>query len=230
MSAAPEPLSVVDVWSIEVVAVAASERGLTALLDRDERDRAARFVKPDDAIRYRVAHGALRTILGGCTCVAPADLRFARAEHGKPVLAGGPHFSLSHSGGVVLVAVSREREVGVDVEALRPVPDARELARRYLAALPASRIVDAPDAERDRRFMIAWTAIEAIAKAEGTGLAGIERRLDLCDADGDRVRATIAGVTQPVAWTVRRLAPAPGHVGAVAVRDVDFELRTHDFA
>ena len=78
--------------------------------------------------------------------------------------------------------------------------------------------------------MIAWTAIEAIAKAEGTGLAGIDRRLDLRDADGDRVRATIAGAAPPVAWTVRRLAPAPGHVGAVAVRDADFELRRHDFA
>ena len=229
MSAAPEPLSVVDVWSVEVAVVAASERGLTALLDRGERARAARFVKSDDAIRYRVAHGALRTILGGCTGAAPADLRFARTEHGKPLLDGGPHFSLSHSGGLVLVAVSREHEVGVDVEEVRPVPDARDLARRYFAALPASRIVDAPDAERDRRFMIAWTAIEAIAKAEGTGLAGIERRFDLRDADaddGERVDATIAGVS----WTVRRLVPAPGHVGAVAVRDADFELRTHGFA
>jgi 4'-phosphopantetheinyl transferase len=218
------------VWAIELAGAAASERRLSAVLNRDERARAARFVMPDDRLRYRVAHGALRTILGGCTGAVPADLRFARGEHGKPLLAGGPHFSLSHSGGIALVAVSHEREVGVDVEEVRPVPEACELARRYLAALPARRIVDAPHAERDRLFMAAWTAIEAILKAEGTGLTGLERPFDLCDLDEDRVRATIAGLADSPTWTVRRLALAAGHVGAVAVRDADFELRTHRFA
>jgi 4'-phosphopantetheinyl transferase len=223
---------VVDVWSIAVAGAGAgaSERRLSAVLDRDERARAARFVMADDRLRHQVAHGALRTILGDCTGAAPADLRFVRGEHGKPLLAGGPHFSLSHSGGVALVAVSHEREVGVDVEEVRPVPEACELARRHLAALPARRIVDAPEGKRDRLFMAAWTAIEAILKAEGTGLTGIEEPFDLRDLDEDRVRATIAGLADSPTWTVRHLALAAGHVGAVAVRDADFELRTHRFA
>jgi 4'-phosphopantetheinyl transferase len=230
MSAAPQPRSVVDVWSVELASAAACERRLSAVLNRDERARAARFVMPNDRLRYRVAHGALRTILGGCAGAAPAGLRFARGEHGKPLLAGGPHFSLSHSGAIALVAVSYEREVGVDVEEVRPVPDACELARRYLATLPARRIVDAPDAQRDRLFMTAWTAIEAILKAEGTGLTGIEQRFDLCDLGEHRVRATIAGLADSPTWTVRHLALAAGHVGAIAVRDADFEVRTHRFA
>jgi phosphopantetheinyl transferase len=78
--------------------------------------------------------------------------------------------------------------------------------------------------------MAAWTAIEAILKAEGTGLTGIEQPFDLCDLDEDRVRATIAGQAGSPTWAVRRLALAAGHVGAVAVRDADFELRTHRFA
>jgi 4'-phosphopantetheinyl transferase len=218
------------VWSIAIAGGGASERRLSAVLTRDERARAARFVRPEDGLRYRVAHGALRTILGGCTGAAPADLRFARGEHGKPLLAGGPYFSLSHSGAVALVAVSLEREVGVDVEQIRPVPEAGELARRYLAGPPARSIVNASAAQRDRLFLAAWTAIEAILKSEGTGLTGIERPFDLCELDEDRVRATIAGDADSPTWAVRRLAPAAGHVGAVAVRDADFELRTHRFA
>lgn len=230
MNPASQPRSTIDVWSIELAGAAASERRLSAVLSGDERARAARFVRPDDRLRYRVAHGALRTILGDWTGAAPADLRFAHGEHGKPLLAGGPHFNISHSGAVVLVAVSHEREVGVDVEEVRPVPDARELAQRYVAALPARRIAEAPDAQRGRLFMLAWTAIEAILKAEGTGLAGIEQPFDLGDLDADFVRATIEGPAASPTWTVRRLALAAGHVGAVAVRDADFALRMHRFA
>ena len=230
MSAAPRPRTAVDVWSIELAGTAARERRLSGVLDPDERARAARFVRPDDRVRYRVAHGALRTILGGCTGAAPADLRFAGGEHGKPLLAGGPHFSLSHSGGIALVAVSREREVGVDVEQVRPIADACDIARRYLAALPARRIVDASGGERDRLFMVAWTAIEAILKAEGTGLGGIEQPFDLADLDDGRICATVAGLADSPTWTIRHLAPTAGHIGAVAVRDADFELRPHRFA
>ena len=230
MSTAHPSRPLVDVWSIELACAAASERRLSAALSRDERARADRFVMSADRLRYRVAHGALRTILGGCTGADPAQLRFAHGEHGKPLLAGGPHFSLSHSVDVALVAVSRECEVGVDVEQVRPVADAGELARRYLAAVPARRIADAPDAERDRRFIAAWTAIEAILKVEGTGLAGADRLLVLRDIDEDLVRATIAGREDSPAWTVRRLAPAAGHLAAVAVRAADFALRTHRFA
>lgn len=228
MSASPRRRAVVDVWTIELARVAACELRLSGLLDAGEQARAARFAKPSDRLRHRVAHGALRTILAGCTGAAPAELRFAHGAHGKPRLDGGPRFSLSHSGGVVLVAVCSEREVGVDVERVRPVPAAPELARRYLTAPAAQRIADARGAQRDRLFANAWTAVEAILKEEGTGLAGLDRSFDLRDLDGC-VLATIAGVDDAPAWTICRLALPAGHAGAVAVRDADVELRMHGF-
>jgi len=40
-------------------------------------------------------------------------------------------FNLSHSGDLVLYALTRCREIGVDLECIRPISDAEEIARRF---------------------------------------------------------------------------------------------------
>lgn len=91
---------------------------------------------------------------------------FEKGPHGKPRLVGDQawlRFNLSHSGEVTLVAVARDVEVGIDVERIRPVPEMREIARRWLGR---DDIADPAD------FFRAWTRHEAIVKALGVGLAG----------------------------------------------------------
>lgn len=203
-----------EVWQIDIRRLACQVRPLSLVLDDEERDRARRYVRPADALSYRVAHGALRMILGGHVGIAPQRLRFARGEHGKPLLRdGGPLFSLSHSGGLALVAVSADRDVGVDVEQIRPIPRAVSLAELFFTPEEARTIADQPPSCRDLLFMRSWTAMEATVKAEGTGLG---------DADA------AAGAWRRAAWSVRRLALAPTHVGAVAARG-DFVVRTRRF-
>jgi 4'-phosphopantetheinyl transferase len=220
-----------DVWSVDLGRSTHLDARLAALLDDAELERASRFVRPADALRYRIAHGALRTILGERIAVAPRQVRFAHGEHGKPRLAGGgPRFSVSHSATLALVAVSAERDVGVDVEDLRPVPRAAALAERLFAKADAQRFADDPPDVRDLRFLRTWTAIEAIVKAEGTGLAGGLDRVDVRDGGGDRGTAAVAGSSAGPAWSVRWLALAPTHVGAVAARGCDFALRMRRFA
>jgi 4'-phosphopantetheinyl transferase len=220
-----------DVWSVDLGASTHLEARLGALLDDAELERASRFVRPLDARRHRIAHGALRTILGGWIGVAPREVRFAYGEHGKPRLAGdGPRFSLSHSSTLALVAVSAERDVGVDVEDLRAVPQAADLAERFFASADARRLADDPPDVRDLRFLRTWTAIEAILKAEGTGLAGGLDGVEVSDGGGDRGTASVAGSSAGPAWSVRWLALSPAHVGAVAARGGDLAPRMRRFA
>lgn len=231
MSNSPPAAARLDVWSVALDVAPRADARLTALLDDAERDRASRFVRPADALRYRVSHGALRTILGGRIGIAPQGVRFARGEHGKPRLAGdAPHFSLSHSGTLALVAVSAERDVGVDVEDLRPVPSAAELAERQFATADARRLAAAPPDVRDLRFLRTWTALEAILKAEGVGLAGGLAGVEVRDTGEARGTASVAGSSAGPAWSVRWLALGPAHVGAVAARGGDFALRMRRFA
>ena len=115
---------------------------------------------------------ALRDVLAAYLEVSPEAVRLMTGKHGKPELAGGElHFNLSHSGGVGLVAVSRERPVGVDVERIEARRDVLALAERALGAEGAAAVHAAPDADRSAVFHRAWARREAVAKCAGTGLS-----------------------------------------------------------
>jgi 4'-phosphopantetheinyl transferase len=107
-------------------------------------------------------------------------LEFAHGPHGKPYLRDAPQlqFNLSHSGGVSLVAVALDVEVGVDIERLRPVPDCLAVAGRFLAPRDAAALAETPAVEREREFFARWTRAEAMWKARGIGLYGAGVALD----------------------------------------------------
>ncbi|MFE5731747.1 4'-phosphopantetheinyl transferase family protein [Streptomyces sp. NPDC056528] len=175
---------------------AAPARALVSVLDDDERARAARFLFPVDADRHRVAHVLLRLVLGRHVDEPPERLVFLRqpcadcgGPHGKPYLRGhDAHFSLSHSGDRVLVAVAPV-PVGVDVEAIPADGPVRDLMsalhpreRTELEALPV------PD--RPAAFARCWSRKEAALKVSGVGLA--------------------RGAVEPYVSAADRPAPVPG--------------------
>jgi 4'-phosphopantetheinyl transferase len=120
----------------------------------------------DDAAR------ALREILAAYLEASPDGIRVVTGEHGKPELADGAlRFNLSHSGDLALVAVARERDVGVDVERIDARRDALALAERALDADGAAAVQAATVADRAAVFHRGWVRREAVAKCAGTGLA-----------------------------------------------------------
>jgi 4'-phosphopantetheinyl transferase len=127
----PWAAHVVQLWaaSLEPERHEAARR-LAATTDA-ERERASRFLRPDGAERYLSAHGALRLILADYLMCDPVALRFGAHENGKPFLEGARlEFNLSHSATLALIAVARDRRVGVDVEQVRPMTDVDEVAAR----------------------------------------------------------------------------------------------------
>lgn len=152
-------------------------------LDAGEQERAASFNRAADANTYVSAHALLRASLSRVAnahgvAIAPGMWRFDVAPRGKPYLAAGSspldlRFSLSHCEGLVAAAVSVGREVGIDVEReSRRVPAALRIARLRLSPGDHSALEAITDpAQRQRRFMALWTALEAVAKGTGLGLA-----------------------------------------------------------
>jgi len=158
---------------------AATPGALGSLLDRAEQERAARFRRPEDRVRFLVGRAALRQVLGTWLDCDPAALRFRYGPHGKPLLDGSEqttsHFNLAHSGNLILLAFHPSRPVGVDVERLRPGLDWRPIARRVLPADAVSRLESLPPEQGDAAFLESWCRLEARLKASGEGLAGLER-------------------------------------------------------
>ena len=128
--------------------------GFEPLLSPDERDRAASFRFARDRSRYVVARGLLRTVLGDRLDIHRERVAFAYGEHGKPRLAEdtGLRFNLSHSNGLVALALCEGREVGVDVEAERDELFTTGIARRYLPARTADVIERRTGTERTAEF------------------------------------------------------------------------------
>jgi len=115
---------------------------------------------------------ALRLVLARYLGEAPEAIALARGERGKPRLAKAPErlaFNLSHSGELTLVAVTRGREVGVDVEREEPERDLVALAERALAPEDAAAVQAAAEGERTSVFYALWTRHEARLKCLGVG-------------------------------------------------------------
>jgi len=212
----------IDLWTWTLDAGEAERRRLRRFLSEDELERAARFHFDRDRERHVVARGRLREILAARTAQPPERLRFAYSSHGKPTLAEPPgpppHFNLSHAGGLAALAVSQQAEIGLDIEAVRPLKE--DVAGRFFSAREVAAYRALPEAERLAGFYRCWTRKEAVLKALGDGLS---RRLDSFDVTLDaaappRIERIDGESGAPREWALLHLAPAEGFLGAIALR------------
>ncbi|MDQ4070393.1 MAG: 4'-phosphopantetheinyl transferase superfamily protein [Actinomycetota bacterium] len=206
---------------------------LGATLSRGEKTRASRFHFPLLRSRFIVAHAALRSILASYCSTSATAIRFATEQYGKPVLAGvggvSSHgssppveFSLSHSDGCALVAVTHRRAVGVDVERISAEIDDATLARRYFAPEERESLERCPPPERTGLFFRYWVGKESYIKATGFGLL---HQLDQFVVDFSAGRIVDVGARPSsrrthLGWHVQELGPPQGYVAAVTVKDI----------
>jgi len=144
----PRP-AIVRVWIVPVGLPPATLARCRAVLDDRERARAASFLSESDRRQFTVAHGFLRILAGLELGASPAALRWDAGPHGKPGLAAPwseLSTSLSHSAGVVAVALAAGRAVGVDVERLARRRDAAAMAARFYPPDEAAWVAGGRDA------------------------------------------------------------------------------------
>ena len=193
-----------------------------ALLDDEERRRSMRFVRLRDRRRFVHAHASLRLFLALCLGVEPAKVRYETGVHGKPrLLPSLPplEFNLSHSEGLGLLAVARDRSVGVDVEHVRDLPDAMSIADTQFTAAESKGLRSLPPPERRAAFFRYWVRKESVIKAGGEGLGRALDSFEVGGAPGStspmmRGAGESGGGTE---WCLRDLPAPPGYAAASAV-------------
>jgi 4'-phosphopantetheinyl transferase len=218
----------VHLWRIVIGRTAAEYVGL---LDEDEQQHAIAFRFPGDRDRYVVTHGVLRALLGAYLDRDPRRLRFGYGLHGKPALVPtGPEesirFNVAHSAELALVAVAREREVGVDVERIRAELPIEELAHRVFSPHEIATLLSLSGEARIRAFFAGWTRKEAYVKALGMGLARALEAFDVSLAPGEPARL-LADRAEPAAtarWSLRDLAVGVGYAAALVAAGTDWRL------
>ena len=219
-------MSGADVWLVDLAVAPDRLQRCGQILDPSERERADRFMRPVDRARFIASHAALRFVLAQALTRVPSSIRMIADASGKPRLVGPGEgaldFNLSHSGSRALVGLTEATAIGVDIEALRPIPDALRIARAHFAADEAAALADLMPDIRATAFFGLWTRKEAVVKALGTGLS-----LPL-----DRFSVTVPPapprmLRDGAAWTLATIEAGADYAATVAVPTAGVTLRYH---
>jgi 4'-phosphopantetheinyl transferase len=223
--------SAVHVWTIPLQVTESVFAPLRDVLSSDELERASRFHFEKDARHFIVARGSLRSILGAYTNSPAADLRFSYSPQGKPSLqhpVSDIRFNLSHSRDLALLAVTRGRDLGVDVEWKNEDVEIEKLAQRFFSTHEHQSMLNQPEGKRIAAFFRGWTCKEAFLKAQGMGLSRVLSSFDVDMNIGRpaRLLATRPDPTEADHWFLQELAIAEQYSAAVAVEGPIEELRS----
>ena len=192
-------------------------------LSDDERARADRIQFLRDRRRFVIARARLRQLLASLLNAHPKSIRLKYDRCGKPELAGhmatsNLKFNLSHSEDVAVYAFAWGSNVGIDVEALRPLASADEIAARFFSCRENEAYLALMPRDRPLGFFNCWTRKEAFIKTLGDGLYYPLDRFDVSLIPGEPAKILRVGdaYADKCGWSMESFCPAPGFVAAIA--------------
>jgi 4'-phosphopantetheinyl transferase len=127
-------------------------------------------------------------------------------------------FNSSHSGKLALFAVARDREVGIDVEWIRPEIAKESVPERFFCPNEVSELRALPARLQAAAFFQCWTRKEAYVKARGEGF---RMSLNSFEVSSDSVVTDDKNSN----WSLQSFVPADGYVAALAAEGQDCRAR-----
>jgi len=217
-------LGEIHVWRVSLAQTESCLQSLQQTLSTDERTKADRFRFPKDRSQFIVSRGALRAILSRYLNISSHILCFDYNPYGKPSLTvaqGGNtlRFNLSHSRGIALIALTKNRDIGVDIEGINPNFSCLEIANKFFSPLENSVLRSLPEHLQATAFFTCWTRKEAYIKAVGKGLSIPLNQFDVSLAPGEPAALlNVEGNPEEASrWSLIELFPSSDMVAAVAV-------------
>lgn len=221
----------IHVWCAWLDQSIPSLEWLTQTLSVDERMRAERFQFEQDRQRFIIGRALLRTILGYYLGIEPGRLHFCYGMYGKPALpqmsgTSTLRFSLAHAHGLALYAVTRDREIGVDLEHIRHIAENEQIVDRYFSDREKAVFRALTADKQQEAFFTYWTCKEAYLKASGEGLTRPLNQIDVSLVPGEpaRLMSVDGDVKEASRWTLQELRPVPGFVAALVVAGQGWRL------
>ena len=226
----------VHVWRIPLNQSSERTLRLQRVLSPDERAKADCFHFDKDRNQFIQARAALRFVLSEYLSVDPQTLKFSYGPQGKPALANGYadnslRFNLSRREGLALIAVTRGREIGVDVELLNADSPVFEIAETSFSEAELATLRSLPESLRTVGFYNCWTRKEAYVKARGEGLSFPLKQFDVSLTPGAaaqliHVRDDLDEVDR---WTLQEIPVGEDYVAALAVEGTNLNVTLRDW-
>ncbi len=214
----------VHVWHAQLDRLAPASARWEEILSPDEADRAQRFRFQGDRQYFTASRAVLRLLLAAYLKTTPDAVAFDYATHGKPSLSANfananLEFNISHSGDSALLAFTRARSIGVDIERMRFERDLEGVTRRFFSQVEQRALFQLPEPVRQNAFFHCWTRKEAFVKAKGDGLSLPLAQFDVSLAPDEpaRLLATRPDAAERERWQLHAIAVPEGYAAALVV-------------
>jgi 4'-phosphopantetheinyl transferase len=217
----------VHVWQIALDQIRADVNSYFVVLSEDERQRSGRFAFWKDRNRYIVVHGILRVLLSQYLSTKPTGIFFHKTPYGKPyVLLQEKRsplcFNISYSEQIALIAISVDREVGIDIEFIRNNLDVDQLSKSCFSPLELMELKSIPLSQRKEAFFCGWTRKEAYTKARGEGLFTLDKFSVSLSRDKPTILLDVrADRNEPNRFSVYDLPVIEGYTSALVMEGHD---------
>ena len=183
------------------------------ILSTEEREKAARFMQEQHAIKYVCNHRFMRNVLGAYLNTSPNAIKFSHTAMGKPYIENSNlFFNLSHRNKYGLLAIFKEAEVGVDIEYIKELQDVATFSS-YSFSEQEKAIIFSNDKTNPEILFTFWTFKEAYIKATGTGLSVDISKINLADFFDKETNVMPDDNNR---WTLKRLNAEEGYKAAFA--------------
>lgn len=222
------PSGTVHLWSAALDL--GDETPAFALLSTDERHRAMQFRFERDRRRFTIARATLRSLLARYVARRANEIAFTYGQYGKPEIAGGgPQFNLSHSGELVVIALSATTPLGVDAEQVDRSIDSDALIGSFASANERAAFAALPQEDRKPAFFHWWTRKEAVMKALGAGHSQPMESFDVSIAPNDARLAVVRSAEFSQHISLTNIPLPPGYIGSLALYGNPQSIETHVF-
>lgn len=222
----------IEVWRIRPLRRTGDVESFKAILPSSELARAERQADEGKRRAWITSRAVVRLLLAHYTHIPANELRFVSGKNGKPHLETsqnehGITFNFSDSADMALLAVSWNREVGVDVEHIREVARAAEIAARRFSSEAVAELQNAAGPDKNRIFLQNWARHEALLKA---------RAGTIWNPEGDRANLTFPDIQSYVQeetskpFGVRDLDSGREYVGALAAQGDGWSVDIKDYS
>jgi 4'-phosphopantetheinyl transferase len=229
------PEDEVHVWRTTLDMVPSGLVQLRQILSLGEQERVSRFQFEVDRRRSVIGRGCLRLLLGQVLNLPANELQFEDDVFGKPSLlveeAFSLEFNVSHSGDMVLIAITRGRAVGVDVEKIRTDLDIESVAAQFFSANEYRVLASLSGPTRYQAFFTCWTRKEAYLKARGVGLSLPLDQFDVSFLPDEepRLLATRPDPVEASRWKLQTLDLSDDYAAALVAAGSAWKLRCWDW-
>ena len=185
------------------------------LLSDEEKERCNRYVNEAEKIRYTCNHRFVRKVLSKYLSIPASQIKFNLSEMGKPFLKNSNiYFNYSYRTTFGLLAISNNREIGVDIEKMKTLHDLKTFCDFSFSDKEKELIFNSSEENFEETLFTFWTFKEAIIKAIGVGLNTDLTQIDLSPF----IKSEFYELTfNKTAYTIKEIPAKKGYKAAFAL-------------